>query len=108
MNSEKNMTCFCGHDCSRCVTYQATIRNDDGLRCQSQQFNKDTFGYDIPLDDIHCLGGRSSDIFKLCLGCPWRKCCKDRGIHACSECDEYPCPPLIEYRDKYVNQCNQI
>jgi FMN phosphatase YigB (HAD superfamily) len=46
--SEKAI-CFCVHDCSRCVTYLATIRNDADLRRQSQQFYIDEFGYDIPL-----------------------------------------------------------
>lgn len=33
--------CYCGHDCSKCVTYIATQRNDDNLRRQSQRFYKD-------------------------------------------------------------------
>ena len=42
----------CGHDCSRCITYLATIKNDDTLRKQSQQFYKTMFGLDIPLDEV--------------------------------------------------------
>ena len=68
------MTCYCGHDCTRCITYLATVKNDDELRKQSQQFYKNEFGLDIPLSEIHCMGGRSDDIFKLCRGCPWMKC----------------------------------
>ncbi|HBL84394.1 MAG TPA: hypothetical protein DDZ99_05670 [Clostridiales bacterium] len=104
----KNSVCFCGHDCSRCVTYLATVRNDDELRKQAQQFYRDEFGFDIPLSKIHCKGGRSDDIFKLCQDCPWMRCCLDRRINACSECSEYPCKLLAEYQAKYVNKCNQI
>jgi hypothetical protein len=104
----KAMPCFCGHDCSRCVTYLATVSDDDELRKMSQQFYKDEFGYDIPLSEIRCMGGRSDDVFKLCHGCPWMKCCRERGIMSCADCSEYPCKPLADYQAKYVNKCNQI
>ncbi|MDD4495827.1 MAG: DUF3795 domain-containing protein, partial [Eubacteriales bacterium] len=100
--------CFCGHDCSRCITYLATVRNDENLRIQSQRFNKDEFNLDIPLNEVHCLGGRSDDIFKLCRDCPWMKCCRERNIDACLKCTEYPCKLLAEYQAKYVNKCNQL
>jgi hypothetical protein len=105
---EKNMICFCGHDCSRCLTYLATVNDSDELREKSRKFYLDEFGFDIPKSDIHCLGGRSDDIFKLCRGCPWMKCCRERDIAACSECGEYPCKPLAEYTEKYVNKYNQM
>ncbi len=104
----KAMPCFCGHDCARCVTYLATVNNDDSLRRQSQRFYKEVFGYDIPLSDIRCMGGRSDDIFKLCRGCPWMKCCREIRLGSCSECGEYPCKPLAGYSEKYVNKCNQV
>ena len=59
----------CGHDCSRCITYLATIKNDDTLRKQSQQFYKTMFGLDIPLDEVNCLGCQSNNVFKLCKNC---------------------------------------
>jgi len=104
--------CYCGHGCSRCLTYLATVNNDDNLRSEefrrkSQQFYKDEFNLDIPLEKIHCFGGRSEDVFYLCKDCPWMKCAKEKHLSACSECAEYPCKPLAEYREKYVNKCNQ-
>ena len=59
------LMCCCGHDCSWCLTYLATINNDENLRKQSQSFYKTEFAIDIPLKDIHCLGGRSEDVFCL-------------------------------------------
>jgi len=103
-----NELCFCGHDCSRCVTYLATIKNDDELCKQSQQFYKDRFGLEVPLSQIHCRGGRSDDIFYLCKDCPWMKCAREKTLFACSDCTEYPCKPLAAYQEKYVNRCNQI
>lgn len=100
------LSCFCGHDCSRCLTYLATVNNDDNLRRKSQQFYKDIFSLDIPIEKFHCLGGRSNDVFYLCKDCPWMKCAKEKGLSACSECADYPCKPLAEYQEKYVNKYN--
>ena len=104
----KEPICYCGHDCSRCLTYLATISNDDDLRKQSQEFYKTEFGIDIPLEEIHCLGGRSKDIFYLCKECPFIKCCKEHSIEMCCDCPKYPCQNIKEYQEKYVNKCNQI
>jgi hypothetical protein len=104
----KRELCFCGHDCSRCFTYLATVNNSDELRLKAQKFYHDELGYDLPLKEIHCQGGRSSDLFKLCRGCPWMICCEERGLNACSECVEYPCRPLADYINKYVDKCNQM
>lgn len=103
-----NNLCYCGHDCSRCVTHLATINNDDALRRQAQKFYLDTFGQDISLDKLHCNGGRSDNVFYLYEDCPWIKCCKEKGLSACSECNKYPCKPLADYQEKYVNKCNQM
>ena len=102
------LICCCGHDCSRCLTYLATINNDENLRKQSQSFYKTEFAIDIPLKDIHCLGGRSEDVFGLCKECPFVKCCKEHNVERCIECSEYPCKTIKEYQEKYVNKCNQI
>ena len=105
---DQNGICFCGHDCSRCITYLATVNRDESLRKRAQKFYRDTFGINLALQDIHCLGGRSQQLFSLCGGCPWAKCCRERGIGACSDCKEYPCQKLSEYQKRFVNRCNQI
>jgi len=105
---EDNLICYCGHDCSKCVTYIATQNNDDSLRNQGRTFYKEEFGKDIPLEKFNCFGGRCGNLFELCRECPFRKCCSGRGIEACELCVEYPCNMLKEYQDKYVNKCNQI
>ena len=102
------LMCCCGHDCSRCLTYLATINNDENLRKQSQSFYKTEFAIDIPLKDIHCLGGRSEDVFCLCKECLFIKCYKEHEIEMCSECCDYPCEKIKDYQEKYVNKCNQI
>lgn len=109
MSNEMNSRfCFCGHDCTRCKTYLATVRGDESLRRESQQFYKKEFRLDIPLSDLRCYGGRSDQSMRLCRDCPWARCAKKRGLFACTDCGEYPCKALAEYQDKYVNRCNQV
>ena len=103
-----SLPCYCGHDCARCITYIATLRNDDNLRRQSQSFYKERFGLDIPLEKFNCEGGRSQNVFELCKECPFVKCCKERSVDSCSEYSEYPCKEISNYQVKYVNKCNQI
>lgn len=103
-----SLPCYCGHDCARCITYIATLRNDDNLRRQSQSFYKERFGLDIPLEKFNCEGGRSKNVFELCKECPFARCCKERSVDSCSKCPEYPCKELSDYQAKYVNKCNQI
>ena len=100
--------CFCGHDCARCVTYLATVRDDPDMRLRAQNFYRETFSLDIPVQAVCCLGGRSERVMELCRDCPWMRCCRERGLDACGECPDFPCVPLAEYREKYVNRCNQL
>lgn len=102
------MLCYCGHDCSKCITYIATQNNDDMLRKESRRFYRETFRLDIPLEKFHCEGGRSSNVFTLCGDCPFIKCCREHGIEACMECVDYPCKEIAEYQIKYVNKANQL
>lgn len=106
--AKKECKCYCGHDCSRCVTYIATQTDDDSLREQSQSFYKEQFRIDIPLGKFKCCGGRTDNVFELCQDCPFRKCCLERNISSCNLCPEYPCTKLRDYQMKYVNKCNQI
>jgi hypothetical protein len=100
--------CYCGHDCSRCLTYVATVNNDNALRAASAKFYNDEFNIDIPLEKLRCMGGRSDEIFEGCKDCPYMKCCGERGLYSCEECADYPCGELKWYQEKYVNKVNQI
>lgn len=108
VNIQDTNLCYCGHDCAKCVTYLATQNNDDTLREQSRRFYKEEFGQDIPLEKFNCSGGKSEDVFELCKGCPFKKCCKEKNLESCSKCSEYPCQDLSEYQTKHVNKSNQF
>lgn len=103
-----SMPCYCGHDCSRCVTYIATKMNDDGLRKQAQAFYKEALSLDLPLEKFNCEGGRNQRVFELCRDCPFVKCCKMHNVDSCKDCPQYPCEAISRYQEKYVNKCNQI
>ena len=59
------------------------------------------------LEKFYCDGGRSQNVFELCKECPFKKCCIEHGIDACSKCSEYPCKDISDYQEKYVNKYNQ-
>lgn len=99
--------CYCGHDCARCTVYRATILDSDALRERARAFYYEAFDLEVPLSGVRCLGGRSEAPFFLCGGCPWARCCRERGIEACADCADYPCPRLAAYADTYVNRCLQ-
>lgn len=103
-----DMICYCGHDCGRCVIYTASRNDDDCLKNSARGLYKDEFGIDLPADAFICAGGRSDEVFSLCADCPFRKCCRAKGIDSCAECEEYPCGMLSEYQKKYVNKFGRI
>ena len=44
------------------------------------------------LDDIACTGCLSEGtVFPVCKVCSIKKCCKDRKIKGCYQCEEFPC-----------------
>lgn len=50
--------------------------------------------------------GRSKNVFELCKGCPFVKCCKERSVDSYSKCPKYLCKEISDYQAKYVNKCN--
>jgi len=102
------LVCCCGHDCSRCLTFRATLADDAAMREKSARFYRTAMGMEIPPEKLRCLGGRSGEPMEACRGCPFLNCCKEKGLHACEECAHYPCKTLGWYMEKYVNKANQV
>ena len=102
-----DMICCCGHDCSKCKVYLATVLDDAALREESVRFYRDQLGRDVPPERMRCLGGRSGEVMELCRECPFTKCCREKGIHSCAQCTEQ-CGTFQWYSEIYVNRCNQI
>ena len=54
------------------------------------------------LEDVTCNGCKTNIISVYCRKCELRKCAKDKEVEFCSECPEYPCQKLMDFRhDKY-------
>ena len=98
---------FCGHDCSRCITRLASVRNDPALRERARRFYESEFGIAMSPEELRCFGCRSGETLRLCRDCPWKACCRKRGVDACAACPDYPCRAFAAYEAKYVNRCNQ-
>ena len=108
LNHNPTLRCCCGQDCTQCIIYRATVREDEDLRARAKALYRDILGRDLPLEKFYCLGVFSDTVFPLCGECPWVACCKERGVAACEECPNFPCPEIREYREKYVNRPSEL
>ena len=97
---EQNISC-CGIDCTCCRTFQATMNNDDQARAEIARYYKE-IGHTIAPEDLHCRGCGSDEMMPACAGCPYRKCCKEKGLTRCGECGVYPCESLQWYTENYI------
>lgn len=102
------LVCYCGHDCSKCKTFHATLFDDNEMRKEIADYYKSTFGRDMSVNEIHCFSGRSDEVMQYCLECPFMPCSKEKGNISCNECSEYPCQTLEWYIKTYVNKANQV
>jgi len=55
--------------------------------------NSDT----LTMDDIHCGGCFSDDLFMHCKQCEIRDCTEKKGYSGCHECDDFPCRYIDEF-----------
>ena len=91
--------CYCGHDCGRCL-----------VRCgdpSAREFYRDEMGIELKPEEMHCSGGRTESVMKLCWECPMRNCCRSEGILSCIDCRK-PCRTYLEYAEQYVNRMGQF
>ena len=89
----------CGLNCGRCRIYQASAGGDLELqrRIALELFGEDS---DVLPEQIAC-GGCWGDLgVHWSPGCGVRACAQGRGLVACSQCGEFPCPRLEEFYSK--------
>ena len=85
----------CGNDCSACPRYTAPPyeKTDEQLRHTAELWKR--IGYrdkTVSVREISCMGCRPEN------WCRYNavKCCEDRNIDNCSQCEEYPCENMKE------------
>lgn len=91
------MRAYCGIDCHRCPVYIATINNDKRLREETAKKWSEEINLKIEAKDLVCYGCKSNQIWQMCRNCPFTKCCKEKGLNNCGECDSYPCSEISKF-----------
>ena len=91
----KYMLGYCGVERSKCPAYIATINNDYELRRRYAAEQSEFYGMEILPERINCVGFlEDGEHLGYCSMCEIRRCCRDRGLKTCAECDEYVCEEL--------------
>jgi hypothetical protein len=80
---------YCGLYCGACEVVNATT-NEEKSRVIGL-FESQIPGWHATLEEMHCSGCKSDDVFVNCAKCPIRSCAKVKGIDFCHQCIEYPC-----------------
>ncbi len=95
------MISCCGLDCSECEAYLATKANDDDKRAAVAKKWSELYNADIKAEHINCDGCREEGRkFYYCSDiCEIRKCCIEKDLANCAECDMYSCDKLREFFD---------
>ncbi len=90
------MTAICGLICGDCLAFEATQKDDDGLR-EKVVKAWSTENERLRLEDVDCdgctAGGR---LHSFCRVCSVRRCCLERDLENCAICSEFPCEKLEE------------
>jgi hypothetical protein len=78
----------CGLYCGVCAILIAD--RDDNPRFKERL----TGVYNVGIDEIHCKGCLSGDLFLYCRVCPIRDCTMEKGIEGCHRCEDFPCESI--------------
>ena len=115
MLEEKKLAGYCGLYCSACAIHTGEIKT------AVSRLKELVDAYELARV-IQLFGGLEGfpqflkvlddleSMFGACVGCkagggwsdcPIRKCCVEKGLESCYECDEMPCQELLKFRKKH-------
>jgi hypothetical protein len=80
---------YCGLYCGACEIVHA--KTEEAKHNVIQMFESNISGWRASLDQMHCSGCKSDDVFVNCAKCPIKPCARAKGIEFCFECADYPC-----------------
>jgi len=91
----KKVLAACGNDCASCPRYIAHPyeKTEEELHHTATLWFK--IGYRdhvVTNEEISCTGCKPENWCRYHVA----KCCEERGIKTCAECDEYPCANMKE------------
>lgn len=108
--AENKIIAACGNDCSACPRYVARPyeKTDDELHHTAELWMK--IGYRdhiVSNEEIACTGCKPEN------WCRYHavKCCEEKGIITCAECDEYPCANMqdcFSVTESFEPKCRQV
>ncbi len=98
MAVDKSLIAPCGLYCGVCAIYIADRDNNIKLKEKLVNLYKGNSGKgtlvgseNLSVNDIHCKGCLSDDVFFYCKKCEIKDCNSDKGYEGCYECKEFPC-----------------
>lgn len=84
---------YCGLNCGACPIGLANEQNDDnGLVKMAEEWN-------ARRDDLNCTGCKTATTASFCSNCGMRTCAMDKGLSFCSECSDFPCDTIKDFRN---------
>ena len=88
--NDRNIIAYCGLFCGACKIFLST-RNGT-LDKLSNETN-------IPVELLRCKGCRSTEVSLFCKNCAMKKCCLQKKVSTCADCDEFPCSVLKAFEN---------
>lgn len=89
------MISYCGLDCSACEEYLATQANNETEleKIARQWTDSKKFRVNVSPENVLCDGCKSGKrlSFHCSETCIIKKCCQEKNLSTCAECENYPC-----------------
>jgi hypothetical protein len=86
---KKELLAPCGLWCGVCSIYVAHRDNNTKFKEKLLPVYR---GFAKDVDDIACTGCLSDGtVFPVCRVCAIKKCCEEKNIEGCYQCEEFPC-----------------
>ena len=101
---------ICGDHCNCCPRFIATINSEPSELKKVTELWTQVGWREVgtPIEELMCYGCSS---VKWCRYDTIRSCAQARGISNCGECDDYPCPEILDVLKRtevFAEQCKKI
>ena len=95
-----NKIAYCGIYCGACKIFISSKNNE--IKELAEQTK-------IPVEYLECHGCRSKKNNLCCMNCGIKRCCMQKEIEACNQCEEFPCSVLKAFdNDEYPHHSGVI
>lgn len=89
----------CGLYCGVCSILYATLENNLKFKERLLGVYKGKLpnSENLSVEDIHCKGCLSDELFYFCRECAIKDCTTKKGYTGCHECNDFPCKLIEEF-----------